>query len=584
MEYQELTHNIIGAAMEVHKTLGNGFQEVIYQRALAIEMADRNIEFSREHEMSIQYKGHDIGTRRVDFFVEDKIMVEIKAIINLEDVHLAQAMNYVEAYNLEIGLLINFGAKSLQFKRVHNNKVLNHDLKGLKDGHDLTYPKKSGNQANQKKIKVQTMSKEMKLIPELRFPEFTDKDEWKLDNVNSLFDLQDGYPFSSKVFTSSPENGRQVIRITDINNQNKNSEKVFIPEEKIEALGIDAYSVREGDLLLSLTGAAGFNFYIWKNGVAFINQRTMKITPKDSKNEFLKVLLGPLIHERINGIGTGQNNNLSKDALKAIEFPVPQPIEQQKIASCLSSLDELIAAHNDKLDALKDHKKGLLQNLFPQEGETLPRLSFSGSIDWMENDLRKVVFFQEGPGIMKVDFHDQGVPLVRLSGVGGPTVTLEGCNYLDPDKVQNKWSHFRLEINDLIISTSATFGLSSTVTDVAAGSIFYTGLIRFRPTDKCIDRNYLKFFLESSPFERQVKLAAVGGGIKHFGPTHLKQMVICYPTELEEQQKIASCLSAVDELITAQQEKIEQLEQHKKGLMQGLFPNPSASSGETIER
>ncbi len=121
MEHKELTHTIIGAAMEVHKTLGNGFQEVIYQRALAIELSDRNINFSLEHNMSIQYKGHDIGTRRVDFFVEDIIMVEIKAIINLEDVHLAQAMNYVEAYNLEIGLLINFGAKSLQFKRVHNN-------------------------------------------------------------------------------------------------------------------------------------------------------------------------------------------------------------------------------------------------------------------------------------------------------------------------------------------------------------------------------------------------------------------------------------------------------------------------------
>ncbi|SHK10980.1 GxxExxY protein [Reichenbachiella agariperforans] len=150
MEYKELTHNIIGAAMEVHKTLGNGFQEVIYQRALAIEMAEKNIAYSREYEMSIQYKGHDIGTRRVDFFVEDKIMVEIKAIINLEDVHLAQAMNYVEAYNLEIGLLINFGAKSLQFKRVHNNKVLNHYKKGLKDGHDLIHLRKSGNQENPK--------------------------------------------------------------------------------------------------------------------------------------------------------------------------------------------------------------------------------------------------------------------------------------------------------------------------------------------------------------------------------------------------------------------------------------------------
>ena len=106
------------------------FQEVIYQRALAIEMELQGINFQREFGMPLHYKGQNIGTRRVDFFVEKCIMVEIKALVNLEDVHLAQAMNYVEAYNLEIGLLINFGAKSLQHKRVHNNKILksgNHD-------------------------------------------------------------------------------------------------------------------------------------------------------------------------------------------------------------------------------------------------------------------------------------------------------------------------------------------------------------------------------------------------------------------------------------------------------------------------
>jgi GxxExxY protein len=124
MKHKDLTYKIIGCAMEVHKHLGNGFQEVVYQRALAIEMQIQGIEFSREHEMSLTYKGYDIGKRRVDFFVEEKIMVEIKALINLEDVHLAQAMNYVEAYNLEIGLLINFGAKSLQHKRVHNNNEI----------------------------------------------------------------------------------------------------------------------------------------------------------------------------------------------------------------------------------------------------------------------------------------------------------------------------------------------------------------------------------------------------------------------------------------------------------------------------
>lgn len=123
MKYEELTHKIIGCAMKVHSTLGNGFQEVIYQRALAIEMEKQNLNFKREMEMTIFYDGFDIGTRRVDFFVEEVVMVELKALIKLEDVHLAQAMNYCQAYNLPIGLLINFGTKSLEFKRVYN---LNH--------------------------------------------------------------------------------------------------------------------------------------------------------------------------------------------------------------------------------------------------------------------------------------------------------------------------------------------------------------------------------------------------------------------------------------------------------------------------
>lgn len=120
MKDKELTHKIIGCAMKVHSTLGNGFQEVIYQRALSIEMEKAGLSFVREMEMDILYEGHHIGTRRVDFFVEDKIMVELKALIKLEDVHLAQAMNYCQAYNLPIGLLINFGSKSLEFKRVYN--------------------------------------------------------------------------------------------------------------------------------------------------------------------------------------------------------------------------------------------------------------------------------------------------------------------------------------------------------------------------------------------------------------------------------------------------------------------------------
>ena len=121
-KYSELTGKIIGCAMEVHRQLGNGFQEVIYQRALAIEMREQGLSFSREHEMPVYYKNRKIGTRRVDFLVEEVVSVELKAIIHLEDVHLAQAINYLEAYDLEVGLLINFGAKSLQFKRLRNKQ------------------------------------------------------------------------------------------------------------------------------------------------------------------------------------------------------------------------------------------------------------------------------------------------------------------------------------------------------------------------------------------------------------------------------------------------------------------------------
>jgi GxxExxY protein len=121
-KYSELTGRIIGCAMEMHKILGNGFQEVIYQRTLEIEMSYQLIDFKREFEMPIYYKNEHVGTRRADFLVEDKVSVELKAIVELNNVHLAQAINYLEAYNIEIGLLINFGSKSLQFKRLINAK------------------------------------------------------------------------------------------------------------------------------------------------------------------------------------------------------------------------------------------------------------------------------------------------------------------------------------------------------------------------------------------------------------------------------------------------------------------------------
>ncbi|GGH05909.1 GxxExxY protein [Mucilaginibacter phyllosphaerae] len=122
MEINELTHKVIGSAMEVHNTIGNGFQEIVYQRALAVEMGLRGIMFEQEKDMYIHYKGEQVGCRRVDFFIADCLMLEIKALDKIEDVHKNQAINYLEVYNIADGLLINFGSNSLEFKRVYNKK------------------------------------------------------------------------------------------------------------------------------------------------------------------------------------------------------------------------------------------------------------------------------------------------------------------------------------------------------------------------------------------------------------------------------------------------------------------------------
>ena len=121
-KYSELTEKIIGCAMRVHSTLGNGFQEVIYQRALDIEMFDNGLKFGREISIPVYFKNQQIGERRVDFLVENIICVELKSIIQLENVHMAQAKNYLEAFNLEVGLLLNFGSRSLEIKRIKNSK------------------------------------------------------------------------------------------------------------------------------------------------------------------------------------------------------------------------------------------------------------------------------------------------------------------------------------------------------------------------------------------------------------------------------------------------------------------------------
>jgi len=201
--------------------------------------------------------------------------------------------------------------------------------------------------------------------PRLRFPEFQNDGDWVEEKLKDIVHFQDGFAFKSTDFVKTPNLASQVIRITDINNKNTNEGKVYIPDTFLKQNKLDKYAVNNGDLLLSLTGAAGFNFFFWNGGRAVINQRTAKIKPKKKSGRALLRLLESLIHEKINARGEGQNNNLSKEFLNSIVLLIPEPDEQQRIADCLSALDDQIAAQAQKMDTLKTHKKGLMQQLFP---------------------------------------------------------------------------------------------------------------------------------------------------------------------------------------------------------------------------
>ncbi|HAT1775840.1 restriction endonuclease subunit S [Legionella pneumophila] len=189
---------------------------------------------------------------------------------------------------------------------------------------------------------------------------------------------------------------------------------------------------------------------------------------------------------------------------------------------------------------------------------------------WDVVPLSQVTDYQEGPGILAKDFTENGIPLLRLRNIEGTTVKLEGCNFLDKNKVSQKWTHFALQEGDLLISTSASLGRVSIVGPEAVGAIAYTGIIRFRSKSEKLDQNFLRAFLSSSVFIQQAEQMATGSVIRHFGPTHLKQMAIILPS-LQEQVLIANIFDSFDKRIGALRETNATLESIAQALFKSWF-------------
>ncbi len=258
---------------------------------------------------------------------------------------------------------------------------------------------------------------------------------------------------------------------------------------------------------------------------------------------FVALMMTKLI-DKMNSMATGGTfKELSTTSFKTLQIPLP-PI----------SIQEEIVAEIEGYQKIIDGPKAVVANYKPK---------IDIDPEWEMVELESVVYFQEGPGIMKKDFRDSGTPVVRLAGLGGEFATLQKCNYVSNSLADSKWNHFKLRVGDLLVSTSASFGRPSRVDQTTEGSLFYTGIIRFRSNAKILDDNYLLLYLGSDEFLDQANRFATGIAIKHFGPTHLKQMKIIIPP-IEEQARLVERVAKEQALVNANKQLIEIFEQKIK--------------------
>jgi len=276
-------------------------------------------------------------------------------------------------------------------------------------------------------------------------------------------------------------------------------------------------------------------------------------------------------------IGGGNINNLKNSDLESFEFPIPvSPSEQQKIADCLVSLDEVIAAQGRKVEALKAHKRGLMQQLFPREGETRPRLrfpEFRNAPEWKKHRLGDIASISKGKGISKADIAVDGrTPCIRY----GELYTVYG------EVIDQPLSRTNIPTADLVLSQAGDVivpASGETKEDIATSSVVLCAGIALGGDLNIIrlnvDGRFFSYYLNGAK-RRALAKVAQGDTVVHLYPRQLEQLDIAIPVDYEEQQRIADCLSSLDTQITAETARLAALKTHKQGLMQQLFPAPES--------
>lgn len=407
------------------------------------------------------------------------------------------------------------------------------------------------------------MSKKKKLIPELRFPEFVDQEEWKEKPLAELADrvtLKNKDGRITNVFTNSAAYGivdQRTYFDKDIANK-KNLENYYVVED-----GDYVYNPRisseapVGPISKNKMGCTGVMSPLY-TVFRFLNVRNQFFEYYFTTNHWFYS-----IRKASNTGARFDRMSITDSAFMDISVLSPSPEEQQKIADTLTSIDELINAHSDKLEVLKNHKKGLMQNLFPQEGKKVPNYrfpEFSNDAEWGEKKLGDAADFINGRAFKKEELLPSGK--YRVLRVGN-FFTNNEWYYSDLVLDENKYCNK----GDLLYAWSASFGPHIWKEE----KVIYHYHIWKVIEKKGIDKSFLFVLLD---FETEnIKAAQARGlGMQHLTKSGIEEWESIIPPTKKEQQKIASCLSVVDRLITAQAEKIEQLQQHKEGLIQGLFP------------
>jgi len=438
---------------------------------------------------------------------------------------------------------------------------------------------------------IGSMRKINKLIPELRFPEFVNDGEWEERTVGDLYDFHVTNSFSRE-YLNYEDGVVKNIHYGDIHTKFNTHFDIVkeqvpyinsnVPIDKIK----DESYCREGDVIFA---DASEDLNDIGKCIEIINLNFEKVVSglhtliARQKGSLLIIGFGGFLFKTF-----GVRKQIQKEAQGAkvlgisvrrisdviISYPHNHK-EQYKITFCLASLDDVIVFHNQKLEALKDHKKGLMQILFPQEGEKVPKLrfpEFAEDGEWVEKNLDGICKLVRGPfggSLKKEIFVKDGYAVYEQShAIYGD---FNSFRYYIDDKKYSELKRFSVKNGDLIMSCSGTMGKFALIPQNYKVGVINQALLKLT-IKKGFNNKFVKMTLESENNQNKLLSQSAGGAIKNVvSVSQIKELELLIPS-IEEQQKIASCFSSLDHIITAQTEQIEQLKLYKKGLMQGLFP------------